>query len=56
MVIYLGIRKNATLFPPTGTADMTLSLLAIAAPIALPFSVWLARRLERCIDRALWAH
>ena len=34
---------------------MTLSLLAIAAPIALPFSVWLARRLESCIDRALWA-
>jgi hypothetical protein len=35
---------------------MTLSLLAIAAPIALPFSVWLAQRLERYVDRALWAH
>jgi len=47
---------KAQCFPPTGTADMTLSLLAIAAPIALPFSVWLAQRLESCIDRALWAH
>lgn len=47
---------EAQCFPPTGTADMTLSLLAIAAPIALSFSVWLAQRLESCIDCALWAH
>ena len=46
---------KAQCFPLTGPTAMTLSILAMLAPIVLPLSVLLGARISDAIENAAWA-